>query len=135
MSIKNCFSVLALGTCIALLTACASQPAATSAPAQPATPVAPVAAAAPAPAANAEKDTADTLEKKFQDAAKSYRVVEKDGKTLYCKREKVMGSTIPANVCLTESQLRNQVETMEDARNRLRNNGRCTMGNGCGAGG
>jgi Skp family chaperone for outer membrane proteins len=133
MSIKNCFSVLALGTWVALLAACASQPAGTSAAAQPAAPVA-APAAAPAPAANAEKDTADTLEKKFQDAAKSYRVVEKDGKTLYCKREKVMGSTIPANVCLTESQLRNQVETMEDARNRMRNNGRCTMGAGCGSG-
>jgi Skp family chaperone for outer membrane proteins len=132
MSITRYFPALALGTCIALLTACASQPAAPTAPPAASAP-APVGAAAPQSAAT-EKDTAVTLEKKFQDAAKSYRVVEKDGKTLYCKREKVIGTTIPTNVCLTESQLRNQVEAMEDQRERMRNNGRCTLGAGCGSG-
>jgi hypothetical protein len=131
MSIKNCFPALTLGAVVALLTACAAQPAATNSP-QPAqaTP-----AEARAPAAKTEKDTADALEKKFQDAAKGYKVVERDGKTLYCKREKVMGSTIPTLQCMTESQLRNQVETMEDARERMRNSGKCTLGAGCRSGG
>ena len=35
------------------------------------------------------------LEKKFQDAARSYRTVQKDGKTMYCKSEKPINSTIP----------------------------------------
>jgi hypothetical protein len=129
MSIKRYIPALALGTCVALLSACASAPATTTTTApQPV-------AAAPQSAAKTEKDTADSLEKKFQDAAKSYRLVEKDGKTLYCKREKVIGSTIPTNVCLTEAQLRNQVETMEDTRERMRNNGKCTLGAGCRSGG
>jgi hypothetical protein len=98
--------------------------------------VAPAAASAATqnPAAKTEKDTADALEKKFQEAARSYKVVERDGKTLYCKREKVMGSTIPTLQCLTEAQLRNQVESMEDARQRMRNSSKCTLGAGCGAG-
>ena len=62
----------------------------------------------------------------------TYNSVEKDGKTLYCKREKVLGSTIPTMQCLTESQLRLQVEQMEDLRERMRSNGRCTLGSGCG---
>jgi hypothetical protein len=130
MSIKRYIPALALGTCVALLSACASAPATTTTTTAP-QPV----AAAPQSAAKTEKDTADSLEKKFQDAAKSYRLVEKDGKTLYCKREKVIGSTIPTNVCLTEAQLRNQVETMEDTRERMRNNGKCTLGAGCRSGG
>jgi hypothetical protein len=130
MSIKKYFPVLALGTC-ALLAACVSEPAPTSAAPKPVT----AAAAAPEPAAKTEKDTADAMEKKFQDAARGYKIVERDGKTLYCKREKVMGSTIPTMQCMTEAQLRNQVETMEDARQRMRNNSKCTLGAGCGAGG
>ncbi len=129
MSITKNFSVLALGACVALLTACASTPKASDRP-QP-VPAAPSAAAAPAPAAATEKDAAGAMEKKFQEAARSYKVVERDGKTLYCKRERVIGSTIPTLQCLTESQLRNQVETMEDARERLRSSSKCTLGRGC----
>lgn len=113
----------------ALLTACASQPAASPAP-----PVAAPAAAAPNSAA-AEKDTASAMEKRFQDAARSYKTVQKDGKTLYCKREKRIGTTIPTMNCLTESELRTQVEMTEEYRNRARNSSRCTHGAGCGAGG
>jgi hypothetical protein len=132
MSITKYFPALALGAVVTLLAACVSQPA-TPPVAQPASP-APTAAAAQNPAAKTEKDTAAALEKKFQDAAKGYKVVERDGKTLYCKREKVMGSTIPTMQCMTEAQLRNQVEAMEDARARMRNSNKCTLGAGCGAG-
>ena len=54
------------------------------------------------------------MEKKFQDAARSYKTMQKDGKTMYCKREKVLGSTIPTMQCLTETQLRNRVEATEE---------------------
>jgi hypothetical protein len=131
MTIKKFIPSAALGVCVALLAACASQPAATEATAAKAP--APVAAAAakPEPAAQTESDTAAAFEKKFQDAARGYKVVERDGKTLYCKREKVIGSTIPTMQCLTESQLRNQVENMEDLRERMRSNAKCTLSRGC----
>jgi hypothetical protein len=114
------------------MAACASQPAATEAPVPAAAAPVATAAAKPGPAAQTENDTAAALEKKFQDAARGYKVVERDGKTLYCKREKVIGSTIPTLQCLTESQLRTQVENMEEMRDRMRSNGKCTLGRGCG---
>jgi hypothetical protein len=140
MSITKHFPVVALCAVVILLAACASQPAATDAakpvtPVTPAAPVTPVAAASETPAAKTEKDTAGAMEKKFQEAARSYKIVERDGKTLYCKREKRIGTTIPTMHCLTETELRNQVETADDMRERMRNSGKCTMGSGCGSGG
>lgn len=129
MSITKYFPALALTACISLLAACAAKPAPSDVPKPAAPPV--VAAAAQDPAAKTEQNTAVTLEKKFQEAARGYKVVERDGKTLYCKREKVIGSTIPTMQCLTESQLRNQVETMEDQRERMRSSAKCTLGRGC----
>jgi hypothetical protein len=108
-------SVIAAGlaAAISLLGACASEPAPGPARAPAATP-------APAAAA-AEADTAAGMEKRFQEAARSYKIVQKDGKTLYCKREKVMGSTIPTLQCITEAQLRIQVENTDEMRQRMRN--------------
>ncbi len=136
---------------VLLVAACASQPASQTAPAAspapaavaaPAAPAAPATAAAPAAAAAAasseaqpEADAAAALEKKFQEAARSYRAVQKDGKTMYCKKERPINSTIPRMQCISESQLRLQVEQMEQTRDRLRNSSRCTRGAGCGAGG
>lgn len=128
MSITKYFPAMTLGACIALLAACASQPP-SDVPQPAAPPVA--AAAAQEPAAKTEQDTASAMERKFQEAARGYKVVERDGKTLYCKREKVIGSTIATMQCLTESQLRNQVETMEDMRERMRSRAKCTLGRGC----
>ena len=131
MSINKFIPSLALGVCVALLGACASQPATTDAPVAKAPAPVAAAAATPAPAAQTESDTAAALEKKFQDAARGYKVVQRDGKTLYCKREKVIGSTIPTMQCLTESQLRNQVENMDEMRERMRSSSKCTLSRGC----
>lgn len=111
----------------ALVTACAAQPDAPRAadPAQ----------SAARPATQAEGESAQQLEKKFQEAAKGYKVVEREGRTLYCKREKVLGSTIPTMQCMTEAQLRLQVENMEQLRGRMRNGAKCTMGRSGGGGG
>jgi len=138
MAIKKFIPSLGASFCVALLSACASAPANVDAPGATSPPVAAAPApstAKPDPAAQTEAETATALEKKFQDAARGYKVVERDGKTLYCKREKPMGSTIPRMQCMTESQLRTQVETMDDARDRMRNNGKCTLGAGCRSGG
>lgn len=130
MEFRNIVITLGLAAGSALLAACASAPEAPTAPAQqPAT--APTAAAA-----TTEADTAAGLEKRFQEAARSYKVVQKDGKTMYCKREKVMGSTIPTLQCITEAQLRNQVENTDELRQRMRNRaGGCVQTGGCAGGG
>ena len=131
MAFRKIVFTLGFAACATVLAACASQPA-------------PSAAAAPAPApksapaaaaAQTEADTAEGLEKKFQEAARSYRKVEKNGETMYCKKEKPINSTIPRMQCITESQLRLEVEQMDEMRERMRNSSRCTRGPGCSAGG
>jgi hypothetical protein len=137
MAMQKQFVGLSVGMIALWLAACAAQPAPAPAesPAPKAASTAPSAANPSAPnSAASEKDTAAAMEKRFQDAARGYKVVQKDGKTLYCKREKLIGTTIPTMNCLTEAQLRHQVETMEEYRNRARNSSRCTHGAGCGAG-
>lgn len=128
MEFRNIVIALGLAASSTLLAACASGPATPAAPAKTAAP-------APAAAATAEADTAAGLEKKFQEAARGYKVVQKDGKTMYCKREKLISSTIPTLQCITEAQLRSQVENTDELRQRMRNRaGGCTS-NGCTGGG
>ena len=116
--------------------AAAASPPAAAAPETAATPAAsPTPAAAATPEAKAEADAASHLEKKFKEAARSYRAVQKNGETMYCKKEKPIGSTIPRMQCITEGQLRLQVEQMDELRERMRNSSRCTLGPGCQAGG
>lgn len=140
MAFEKLMKTVFLAAGLSLVAACASSPADAPAPSAAPTPVAPTAQPASAPAASAEAkleaDAATLAEKKFQEAARSYRKVEKDGKTMYCKKEKPMGSTIPRLQCVTESQLRLEVEQMDDLRDRMRNSGgRCTHGTGCSGGG
>lgn len=136
MSSKTLFASALSIAGICVLAGCATQPAAEApVPAAPATAaVAALPPVAPADEARPEADAASQLEKKFRDAAKSYRVVQKDGKTLYCKKEKVIGRNIPTVQCITESQLRLQVEQMDDLRERMRGSAKCTLGRS-GAGG
>src|SRR5690349_19794192 len=126
MALKKTLLTLTAGLSIALLAGCASQPAAPP-PAQTPAP------AASQPAAKAsEADTANAMEKKFQELARSYKTVQKDGKTMYCKREKVIGSTIPTMQCYTETQLRNQIEATEELKKRMRRGGGpCVQTGGC----
>lgn len=142
MARNHVFRSVLLAAGVALMAACASTPpegpaaapAASSAPAA-APAAAPAPAAAATPEAAAETEAATLAEKKFQELAKSYKMVQKDGKTMYCKREKVIGTTIPTMQCYSESQLRMEVQRMDDMRDRMRNSSRCTTGAGCGAGG
>ena len=131
MEFRSIVITLGLAAGTVLLGACASDPAPKATPA----PAATAPAAAAATAATAEEVTAAGLEKRFQEVARSYKVVQKDGKTMYCKREKLISSTIPTLQCMTEAQLRAQVENMEELRQRMRNRpGGCTA-NGCTGGG
>jgi heme A synthase len=139
MTFKNLFVSLALGASTVIIAACATEPAASQSAAAPVAAAAPAVAAVPVAtpsgAAVAESDAASAMEKKFRDAARSYKVVQRDGKTMYCKREKVIGSTIPTMQCLTEAQLRIQVENTEELKRRMnRGGGPCVQtGGGCGS--
>jgi hypothetical protein len=158
MVIKNLFRSALLTASVSLAMASAAfaadppAPAATASPpaaaapeavANPTPPASGAPAASPAPSAAAEltpeakteADAASHLEKKFQEAARSYRKVEKNGETMYCKKEKPIGSTVPRMQCMTEPQLRLQVEQMDDLRERMRNSAKCTRGPGCQSGG
>jgi hypothetical protein len=132
MANRKLLLTLTTGLTVAVLAACASQPA-SQAPAAPAQ-AASAPASAPASAAT-EADTASAMEKKFQEVARSYKTVQKDGKTMYCKREKVIGTTIPTMQCYTEAQLRNQVEATEELKKRMRRGGGpCVQTGGCAGG-
>ena len=95
-------------------------------------------ASAPPPEAKAqgtEARTAAALERDFEEAAKGYTQTERDGVVLYCKKYRNIGSNIAKMNCLTESQLRQQVQDMDQYREQLRNrSGKCTAGRQGGGG-
>jgi hypothetical protein len=130
-----------------LLGACAST---TAPPLTP--PVAASASSAPAPEENrpppppgqtrykwtraTEADVAAQLDKKFQEAAKSYVQLKRDDQLMFCKRYREMGSMIRTLHCITEAELRKQVEDSDQAREQMRHKmGKCDISSGCGAGG
>jgi hypothetical protein len=132
MAFHKSVLVLSVGLAAVWLSACASQP-------EPQNTAAPPAASASAaeakPAPSTERDTASAMEQKFQETARSYKTVQRDGKTMYCKREKVIGSTIPTMQCYTETQLRNQIEATEELKKRMRRGGGpCVQTGGCAGG-
>jgi hypothetical protein len=81
-----------------------------------------------------EAELAAEVDAKLIEAARSFTKLRKDGEIIFCKRYKVVGSTIPTIQCITQAQLRTQVESMDELRGRMRSNGKCTLGVGCGAG-
>jgi len=97
------------------LISCASEPAAETAPV--------------ADTRNSEQLEADALDKQFEEAARGLSKVEKDGVLFYCKRTRQIGSNISTLKCMTESQLRVEVETMAKYRDDMRYKmGKCTGG-------
>src|SRR5690349_18001486 len=112
-----------MAVCLALVAGCASKP-------QPAEPTDPE--KKPVWAVATEAETAEALERKFEEAAKSFVKLKKDGVLMFCKRYKDIGSNIPTIHCLTEAQLRAQVEKMEQYRDAQRWGGKCPRGpRGC----
>lgn len=95
-----------------------AQPAATAAEAKPA--VAPV----------KEKDevTQSSIDRKVAEAKKEYMQVDKDGQTLYCKREPKLGTRLPQYLCLSEAELINRVRSNEDLVDRGRLPKPCSSG-------
>jgi hypothetical protein len=79
-----------------------------------------------------EAEVAAALDGPVLEAAKELVKLKKDGKLMFCKRFKEVGSNIPTITCITEAQLRERVQNMGNYRDEMRNrSGRCTTGVGC----
>jgi len=82
-----------------------------------------------------EEEVAAALDLEFEKAAKSYVQLKKDGVLMFCKRYRQIGSNIPTIQCITEAQLRTQVENMTKYRDDMRNrSGKCGFKGGCDSG-
>ena len=83
-----------------------------------------------------EEEVAAALEKRYLDAARDFVKLKKDGELRFCKRYREIGSSIARINCITESELRTQVDNMTQYRDDMRNKaGKCTRQVGCGGGG
>jgi hypothetical protein len=130
MACKQRVWLLGVAACAALLAGCA-----TSTPARP-----PVSQTAVGKSAGhvwtgvTEAEVAAALDRKFEEAARGYVKVKKDGEMMFCKRYRIIGSNIPTIQCITEAELRNQVENMDQYRDRMRTAAKCPHGpQGCSA--
>jgi len=148
MNARRACLTLGLITCSTWLVACASggsQPDTATAAYSAATSQDPAARQAAAPANGkkkpvwtvpTEEEVAAALEKKYLDAAKDFVKLKKDGELRFCKRYREIGSSIARINCITESELRTQVDNMTQYRDEMRNKmGKCTRDVLCGGGG
>lgn len=124
------YSVLGL---VVLLTACASQQRTETdelqaSTAQPAAAAPVETPATPAVATNTAASPEDATDREFRRAVAKHRMVYRDGKTMYCRKEKPLGSRLPQDLCFTEEQLRESLATAEDARDKLRQTGGAPCG-------
>ncbi len=144
MNSSKAFLSAGLITCICWLTACASgQPTDSASSAYAAAtsqdPAARQAAEGdvkkPVWTVPTEAEVAAALEKKYLDAASDFVKLKKNGELRFCKRYREIGSSIARINCITESELRTQVDNMTQYRDDMRNkSGKCTHGVGCSGG-
>lgn len=130
-------STLTILVCAALLCACASEPPA-STPAATAVTPAPAEQNKPPPPPGqrrykwtkaTEAEVAAALDKKVQEAARYFVKLKRDDQLMFCKNFRDMGSNVRRLHCITEAELRKQVEDSDDARDQMRQTmGRCTLG-------
>jgi hypothetical protein len=75
------------------------------------------------------------LEPKYLEATRGFVKLKKDDALMFCKRYRVIGSSIATIQCITEAQVRTQVDNMTQYRDDMRNkSGKCAHGVGCSAG-
>ena len=83
-----------------------------------------------------EDEVAAAMEKKYLDATKDFVKLKKDGELRFCKRYREIGSSIARINCLSEAEVRVQVDNMTQYRDDMRNKmGKCTRDVLCGGGG
>ncbi|HUQ10969.1 MAG TPA: hypothetical protein VM146_11695 [Steroidobacteraceae bacterium] len=116
-------SLFGAATALMLLQGCASS---AKAPDAPAAPVAKQQAAA------TTEDDAAKLDAEIAEAARGYTRVNRDGVTMFCRRERPSGSNIATSVCVTEAELRARVEaTRKFNQDTMQQGRRCTQGPAC----
>jgi hypothetical protein len=143
MSAKALIPTLMIIVCATLMCACAAAP--KSAPIAGTTAAETPSAQRPAPPPGqtryqwskaTDADVAAQLDKKFAAAAKSYVQLKRDDQLMFCKKYREMGSSIRTLHCITEAELRKQVEDSDQLREQMRHRmGKCDIYSGCGAGG
>jgi hypothetical protein len=126
-----------------LLAACASSPPPTAATAGTSSPSGATAADTQRPppppgqtrytwSKASEADVAAVLDKKFEAAAKKFVKLKRNDQVMFCKRYRDLGSMIPTIHCITEAELRKQVEDSIEVRQQMRNRvGKCDITSGC----
>jgi hypothetical protein len=93
---------------------------------------APPAKAEPRMDAPTKNELAADLDPVVAEAAKGYERLIKNGELLFCKRELPVGSKLWTTTCLTEAQLREQVEYAKKFHdNTLQQGRRCSQGPAC----
>ena len=79
-----------------------------------------------------ETEVAAALDKAVEDATKGWVKLKKDGVLMFCKRQRLIGSNLPTITCLTETEVRLQVQNMQKYRDdMILRGGKCTLGSGC----
>jgi hypothetical protein len=83
-----------------------------------------------------EGEVSAALDKKFQEAAKAFVQLKRDDQLMFCKNYKDIGSNVRRLHCITEAELRKQVEDSDQVRDQMRHTmGRCDITAGCSGGG
>jgi hypothetical protein len=119
MKNRSAFPLFASAAALVLLQACASPQKASEIP-------------LPRQQIAAPEDDASKLDAELAEAARGYSRVNRDGKTLYCRRERPSGSNIATSVCVTEAELRERVEaTKKFNQDTMQQGRRCTGGPAC----
>jgi hypothetical protein len=80
---------------------------------------APNAAAAPAADTSVTDKNKNPLNVAFAKAARKYKMAEKDGKQLYCRKETQLGTRLAKTVCLSKDELTDLVIASQQARDTL----------------
>ena len=79
-----------------------------------------------------EAEVAAEIDARLVEATKDFVKLRKDGEIVFCKRVREIGSNIPTLKCLTQAQVRTQVEDMDKYREKMRTVGKCPLGpQGC----
>lgn len=112
---------------LAILVGCAAELGTRPAPKASAPPAATVAEAAAQPAPEAPSS--------FKPPS-GYKATKLGAETLYCKKEKILGSIFPTEICLSEDELKEVERRSEGMRlNKQKASGVCGGAGSCGNGG
>lgn len=71
------------------------------------------------------------VDRKYMDAAEGFVKLKKDDALMFCKRYRIIGSNIATIQCISEGELRTQVDNMTQYRDAMRGRvGKCVLGKG-----